>query len=57
MKCKRCGAEGILVNDQSPRYKIYKCPNWEKKTCDYGCFLEVGELSKKARAKHAKRVG
>jgi len=37
MKCKKCGAEGILINDQSPRYRIYKCPNG---TCDYGCFGE-----------------
>jgi len=42
MKCEKCGAEGILVNDQSDRgYKIYQCPNWEKGTCKYGCFGEA----------------
>lgn len=41
MKCKKCGAEGILVNDQTLRgYRIYLCPNWDKGTCDYGAFLE-----------------
>jgi len=40
MKCKKCGAEGILVNVVRG-YRIYQCPNWEKGTCDYGCFGEV----------------
>lgn len=39
MKCPKCGAESILVNEVKG-YKIYLCSNWEKKLCSYGCFGE-----------------
>jgi len=46
MKCPRCGAEGILVNEVRG-VKIYQCPNWdftkkwnEQQVCDYGCWAD-----------------
>ena len=44
LKCPKCGGEAVLVNDQTSKgYRIYQCLNWEKGTCDYGCFGRVNE--------------